>query len=103
MAGLLIATGFGWLLNFLLVASFIWSELLPVPCLVIGWLVMAAGWGFSAWRSFSGVSEMWDGRSAVATEDLFLQAQIEYLKGHWCEAESLLERLVRWVEMWRPI
>jgi len=29
-----------------------------------------------------------------ASEDLFIQAQTEYLKGHWCEAESLLRKLV---------
>ena len=29
-----------------------------------------------------------------AGEDLFIQAQTEYLRGHWCETESLLQRLV---------
>jgi cytochrome c-type biogenesis protein CcmH/NrfG len=33
--------------------------------------------------------------SAHNQQDLFIRAQAEYLKGHWVEAQSLLEQLLR--------
>jgi hypothetical protein len=95
IAGLLTAVTFTALLNLMLVASFIWPEFLPVSWLVIGWLLVACSWCFSAWRSFRWLSETYDRQGGRCSEDLFIQAQSEYLSGHWCEAESLLQRVNR--------
>jgi tetratricopeptide (TPR) repeat protein len=91
--GLLWAAAFGVLLNGALVASFVWPELLGPNWNTGIWLTVVIVWAASAWRSCRILSELGDQPSRSADE-LFLQAQSEYLKGHWFEAESLLGRLL---------
>jgi hypothetical protein len=94
-AGLVTATAFAGLLDLVLAASFIWPELLPSRWLLFGWLLLASSWCLSTWNSFRRFSEFYGELGDRGRQDLFIQAQTEYLRGHWCEAESLLQRLVR--------
>lgn len=96
--GLITATAFAGLLNFALMASFIRPELVATPIKVTVWLLVAGFWIVATRRQLGRRTEF------VATEhglrqtdvedDLFRQVQTEYLKGHWFEAETLLQRLL---------
>jgi hypothetical protein len=93
-SGLALAFGFGLLVNFLLVATLVWVELIPRTVLGLCWLAIAVIWAgsgiFVAWTG-----GLRDSLAAVqARDDLFRSALGEYLKGAWFEAESLLGRLV---------
>jgi len=88
--GLVVAFAFAGLLNFLLLASFIWSRPLASPYLFLGWGFAGLFWAVAtgeAIRSHRGRSA---GSKGLADEALFLQAQREYLRCHWFKAEQLL-------------
>jgi hypothetical protein len=93
-SGLALAFGFGVLVNFLLLATLIWVELIAPPVLGLAWLAIGAIW------VGSGIFVAWTGglrdssAAAQARDDLFRSALGEYLKGAWFEAESLLGKLV---------
>jgi hypothetical protein len=93
-SGLALAFGFGLLVNFLLVASLVWVELIAPTVLGLAWLAMGVIW------AGSGIFVAWTGglrdssAAAQARDDLFRSALGEYLKGAWFEAESLLGQLV---------
>lgn len=93
-SGLVLATGFAVLLNLMLLASFVWAELLNPLDLRLGWLAIGALWGCSA------IMSVWFGRrglvsrGATSAEVLFREAMSEYLLGSWFEAESILSRLL---------
>ena len=93
--GLLTATAFASLLNLLLVATFIWPELVHPVVWYAGWLIVTVFWCCGFWRSVRRWPELTGRALAGAGEDLFIQAQAEYLKGHWFEAETLLRQLLR--------
>ncbi|MFV1964064.1 MAG: tetratricopeptide repeat protein [Pirellulaceae bacterium] len=92
-ASLAAAIAFGTALHLLLVSSFVWPELLPSSWVVMGWLVLGAVWFVSAIRSYRSLPVLCDA-ARVDDQGLFIAAQGEYLKGHWFEAESLLQTLV---------
>lgn len=93
-SALMVAIGFGVVLNLLLLASFVWTEVLPAPAHTVAWLLVGGVWFFSALRSYRALPNL--GRPVVSDErGLFIQAQGEYLKGHWFEAESLLQQLLQ--------
>jgi hypothetical protein len=93
-SGLALAFGFGLLVNFLLVASLVWVELIAPTVLWLAWLAVGVIW------AGSGMFVAWTGglrdssAAAQARDDLFCSALVEYLKGAWFEAESLLGQLV---------
>jgi hypothetical protein len=93
-SGLALAVGFGVLVNFLLLASLIWVELIAPMVLGLSWLAIGLIW------AGSGIFVAWTGglrdssAAAQARDDLFRAALGEYLKGAWFEAETLLGRLV---------
>ena len=89
------AIAFALVLNLWLVASFLWTELLPAKVLVAGWVVTIAFWVLSLWQGRRAWAEIQSGGGERAPEDLFIQAQQEYLNRHWFEAEHLLRDLVR--------
>ena len=93
--GLLLATGFGVLLNVLLVASLVWNELLSPA---------APHEGLAGRRSIVGVVggnfRLGNTAEPAATgpaspEGLFRQALSEYLQRNWSEAETVLGGLLR--------
>jgi hypothetical protein len=91
-SGLLLAIGFALLLNLLLLATLVWEELLGGPLLTFGWTALGAIWIgtpiLSSWERWRETPQ----QDAPPSEDLFRQAQREYLKGNWFETESLLVR-----------
>jgi len=91
---LAIAVAFGAALNLVLVSSFIWPELLPPSLNLIGWLILGTVWLASVFQAYRTLPDL---REPPRVDDrgLFIQAQAEYLKGHWFEAETLLRQLLR--------
>ena len=91
--GLALAVGFGVLLNLLVMASFVWVELLGPGTLKFAWLAMSVLWLGSAvasvWHSWGVVP-----RVTGSAEAMFRVALSEYLKGNWFEAERTLGRLL---------
>ena len=94
-SGLAAAVGFSLLLNGALAAQFVSTHLLPPTWLWVLWGGVLAAWCVGVWRSAKHLLQLARQQPAKAEEDLFLRAQDEYLRGHWFEAESSLERLLR--------
>lgn len=93
-AALVGAVMFGAGLNLVLVSSFVWPELLPPSFNLIGWVVIGTIWLASVIQAYRSLPHL---REPPRVDDrgLFIQAQAEYLKGHWFEAETLLRQLLR--------
>jgi len=95
--GLLTAVVFSALLNLAITASFLYPELVGFTVKATLWLLLGGLWTVSAWQSWHRSPDFYNKerglRQKDANEDLFQQAQTEYLKGHWYEAETLLGNL----------
>jgi hypothetical protein len=95
------ATAFAGLVQFALICSFVWPELLspdvpPWAAPVTAWVLVLGFW-IVGYRQ--GRLELAQLRSPPATDDpqleaWFREAQSKYLKGHWIEAETLVSRLL---------
>lgn len=101
LAGLLTAVGFALLLNFALITTFVWPQLvsrhLPewlVPAMA--WIAVVCFW-VAGLRAGTAVAAAM-ARSALPLDAestaLLRQAQLDYLKGHLIEAESRLNKLL---------
>jgi hypothetical protein len=93
-AGLVLAAGFALLLNVLLLASFVWVELLGVRDLRLGWLAVGLLWSGSLIFSL-GAAGRGPRPVSRSVEGLFRKALNEYLLGNWFEVESTLAGLLR--------
>ena len=93
-SGLIVAVTFGALLNLALAVSFVWPDLAAPLAVLLGWIVVVSIWCVSARRTIRRLPELYGNHPDAARENLFLQAQGEYLKGHWLEAETVLLRLL---------
>jgi len=89
------ATAFAAALNFVLVGSFIWPELVARPILTALWLAVAIAWLAGAAAAALKMAEIRGSHKRPGSEDLFRKAQDEYLKGDWYEAEAVLQRLLQ--------
>ena len=91
---LAIAVAYGAALNLVLVSSFVWPELLPPSFNLAGWFVLGTVWLASVLQACRTLPDL---REPPRVDDrgLFIQAQAEYLRGHWFEAETLLRQLLR--------
>jgi thioredoxin-like negative regulator of GroEL len=72
--------------------------MLPAAMSMPAWLLVGGFWLFWSIRSYRTMPELL--RLSVVSPDvggrgLFIQAQGEYLRGNWFEAESLLKRLIQ--------
>jgi hypothetical protein len=100
--GLLTAVAFAAAVNFALITTFVWPQLvsrqLPPWCIpLITWIAVVWFWiaGLRAGgRLVAEVVRKSQPLDAQATE-LLRQAQREYLKGHWFEAETHLQDLLQ--------
>jgi tetratricopeptide (TPR) repeat protein len=99
--GLAVAAAFGGLLNFALISTFVWPQLLSRG--LAAWVVPAAAWVLVLWfwivaaRSAARFLAQEAARRTPPDDDanrLLVQAQTEYLKGHLSQAESLLMQLL---------
>jgi hypothetical protein len=100
--GLALAVGFGVALTGAMVATFVANQWLPVAAAgsiaSVGWISVIALWalGLSWLRAdWPRLSAAADASLAEQVEGLFREAQHEYLKGHWIEAELLVRRLLK--------
>ena len=99
-SGLALAAGSALLLNFVLTATFVWTEWLGASLLNTGWVALVALWGGSAWvsttRGYSTpvVAIAVPAPSEPVDEDLFREVYGQYLQGNWFEAESLLTAMI---------
>ncbi|MCH8921922.1 MAG: tetratricopeptide repeat protein [Planctomycetes bacterium] len=103
-----IAVGFAVLLNFVIVASFAWTEWAGPQAVTAGWIVLAATWVAGvvfSWRrgDHREIDHAQSNRSShdktstqdTEADDLFRQARDNYLSGNWYEAEETLVRLLQ--------
>ena len=92
---LAIALGFGGVLNLLLVSVCARPEWLPWPLPILTWGAVGGFWMVSAARAYRQWPQLHKPLHVADDRGLFLQAQSEYLQGHWFEAETVLNDLVR--------
>jgi hypothetical protein len=88
--GLVSATIFAGFVNYLLLTSFLWPELVSPTIRSAMWFLAVGVWVASAWGSFRHLPQLLKSGGVIECDTLFQQAQSEYLKGHWYEAETLL-------------
>ena len=119
------AIGFSVVLNLALVSTFIWPALLGDVAPAIAWPILFLVWLVTTWGALHSIvdlskppkmsseqerSDFSTEKSGIIVSDdpaelqrenshtLFNQAQREYLRGHWAEAESLLKRRLKLAE-----
>lgn len=90
--GLIELLAFTLILNSLFIATWVWPQWGPAWLVWSGWLCCAVFWVVSAihaqWRL-----PKWLGTTPkVPLRDFFVEAQREYLKGNWFDAEALLTK-----------
>lgn len=99
-SSLLVAIGFSILLNLALITSFIWPNSLGETFPLVAWPVILLIWPTSVWLAFQRLPDVMSVPSSEKVADpdrpdtLFIQAQQEYLGGHWDEAQRSLVRLI---------
>ncbi len=93
-AGLVEAVAFATGLNLLLTATFVWPEWVERPWPILGWLVLSGVWVVACWRNWRKLPTLVDDQLDAASQALFVQAQTEYLKGNWYDAEKFLQQLL---------
>lgn len=104
---LFLAVAFAVLLNLTIVASFIWTGIFEDDAFPgVAWPMLLLIWFAStviARRNLPDVMSLTrddslpvaDTESAEAVDALFIEARREYLRGHWNEAQSLLQRQLK--------
>ena len=100
-SSLLVAAGFSILFNLALVSTFLWPWSLGETFPLVTWPIILLIWMTSACVTYKSLPDLMsvapipthpEDLSSISNDTLFIQAQSEYLKGHWPEAESLLRR-----------
>lgn len=95
-SGLVEAVAFAAGLNLLLVATFVWPEWVERPWPTLGWMTVSGVWIVACWRNWRKLPTLVDDQLDAIAQGLFIQAQTEYLKGNWYDAEkSLLQLFAR--------
>ncbi|MFO7906417.1 MAG: tetratricopeptide repeat protein [Planctomycetota bacterium] len=94
LPGLGAAVAFTALLNTLLLESFVRSGTPGGDWNRYGWIILGAFWGLGLWRAARHPVSASNSSGAHHQQDLLIQAQGEYLKGHWVEAQTVLEQLI---------
>ncbi|MEM7559449.1 MAG: hypothetical protein AAF394_10015 [Planctomycetota bacterium] len=89
MQGLLVAVGFSWILCSLLLCTFVWPAWISGWLVAIGWLAIGGFWCVESVRSQFSIGRLLE-EVAPNSEEVFSQAQREYLRGRWFEAEAKL-------------
>ncbi|MCH5376698.1 MAG: hypothetical protein JJ992_22260, partial [Planctomycetes bacterium] len=68
--------------------------MIPGTGLALGWVGIVGFWAVATWRGSRQVSTLRSSHTDAGQQGLFVQAQGEYLKGHWLESESLLRQIL---------
>ncbi len=92
-SGLALAIGFSLLLNLTVATTWLWTEMVSPAVRSLAWLVVGGIWLVSlvASRGWWQAPPLPEGPT---TEALFQSAMLEYLRGHWLEAETRLRQLL---------
>jgi len=100
--GLALAIAFAAALTGAVSATFVANQWLPVAAAgsiaSVGWLLVVGLWALGlSWlrRDWPRLSAAADASLTEQVEGLFREAQHEYLKEHWIEAELLIRRLLK--------
>lgn len=93
-AGLAAAVAFAGLLNFALVVSLARPEWVSAITRGLIWCLVVVWWATSFSRSRRRLGSLLSPARGPENDRLFIDAQEQYLQGHWFEAESLLQRLL---------
>ncbi len=93
-SGLVAAALFTGFVNLAIVTTFLWPQWFTSTVPVVSWLIAAGMVTVSVWRTLRQPLESITDTPNME-EDLLPRAQVEYLRGHWFEAESLLLRLLQ--------
>ena len=88
---LLLSVGLAAAVNALLLLTFVLPHAVG-GWLLVGWLLVGTGWIIGIWRTARRAAHAVE--ADARQEDLFLQAQAQYLRGHWFEAQAALEKLL---------
>ncbi len=91
---LVVAVLFATILNIALLGTLVWPEWLSPWFVRSLWALLAFSgvWSFSA--SFFSTSALQPGLPSVECDSLFAEAQADYLKGQYFEAEATLHRIL---------
>jgi predicted Zn-dependent protease len=79
----------------MMLTTFVWPEWIPAGFRTAGWVVLLGGWSWAVLVSSRRMPYLMGQRHRDGTEALFREAQTEYLKGNWYQAQSLLEQVLR--------
>lgn len=98
---LVLGAGFALAVNFTLIVAFVWPQLVTrdLPkwaAPLAGWVLVLWFW-VVGWRRSACTLAQQAAKSLqpdAVSDTLLCEAQLEYVKGHWLEAETLLLRLV---------
>ncbi len=94
-SALLTAISFAAMLNFVLLMTFVWTQVLPAPVKIAAWISLGGFWLASALQTLRSSTRGLRRNDKSASAGLFLQAQTEYLRQHWYEAETLFKDCLR--------
>jgi hypothetical protein len=92
-SGLALAIGFALLVDLVLVSTLAWTELLSETLAIAAWGGVIAFWLVSAWISLRWLLQG-PATAKNADEDLFREAQANYLQANWFDVEVTLGRLL---------
>jgi hypothetical protein len=95
VSSLAVAFAFAALLNLALWASFVRFDTVSSAWRLWAWVSLAVFWVFGLWQGVRECSTPGDAARGQNQQDLFIRAQSQYLRGHWVEAQMLLEQLIR--------
>lgn len=85
---------FTLILNSLLIATWIWPQWGPAWLVWSGWLCAAVFWLLSAIHASWRLPKWLGTQPKVPQRDLFVEAQREYLRGNWFDAEALVVKRI---------
>ncbi len=108
-AGLALAIGFAALLNLGIVGTLVWPELFPPRAKMVGGGVLALLWAAALWETRGELrrqasrhdpescesSQLAEVSQRAEIDELFTEAQIDYLAGDWAGAEQHLLDLLK--------
>lgn len=94
-SSLLVAFTFAALLNVALWASFVRYDTVSATWRLGAWASLVLFWAGGLWQGARRHTASASTSSSQNQQDLFIRAQSQYLRGHWVEAQQLLEELVR--------
>ena len=106
-SGLIVATGFAVVVNGLLAATFVWTAWLDPQLRTVSWIglgavwllaLVAARWGLGVdwavgrrWSKLRRRAGLPDGYcEGMSSDELFREAQTQYLRGNYLQAETML-------------